>query len=959
MFLKSIRLKNFKCYEECSYEFELGITSICGENGSGKSSILEAISWNLFNYLPYSANSKIIRNGAKSAEVELIIRSSRDKNEYLIRRKTSGVTCSVYNITKASLVAEGVNNVQTWIRHELSLGNNDNLTSICRNGIATPQGSLTLDFTESTENRKKIFDVLLGLEEFKQVQNKLADVVKLLGESSNEVKLDLARNEGLEEEIIKIGVEVKQKKQELTQKEQNLRSLKEVLEKLNTEHLEAKNNKQNSERLIQEVDLKTKESHETQQALLKCEEAEREQKSLSEQAKTYEELTSTKKLLAQQKQELEIQQNKLSQLQEVYNIETASLQRTKTELDKLQEFKQELEALSAKANNYDLLIKQERELTQQKTKLEIEINTKNKYNADLADLELETKVIKQSLQNLDSQKELATKLTDYELALEKLRAEYNEVSNLEKEHNKLQETLINKNTSLQSVLEELTSKKTFLEDEERTRSQLEAQLKLTKELMPKLSQSGVCPILLEPCLNLKAKEASVSAKTSLEEQEKEIQEKLLETSKQIIAVKKEIDELLILQETLSKLQEINNKIANRSLEVLTTQGKSLKASTEEARQADNFLKTVPNLQQQLQKLQEKIENSQKHLSLITSYEAELKDLTPTLKNLEAEIALLKPIAEKVLILRSELEKEVVFQSLVTQHEQKLKALSSDLNLIHSEVKLYIEVPEKLNNVEAELEKLQPIYIRWSALSNEVERLEALKQKSFSLAADLEKLNKELQILQAIGIKDNAWITSSEAQIQQKQNEYNKEEGLCHSLQFTLTEYEARLDELTTKQTKYLEAKKKLGKLENKEKLIAKMRAYYKELALRLAKQYTEKIGQRATNLFREIMQDGSYELTWTEDYQILTYKNGQELAFELLSGGQQTAAAISVRLGLLQELSNIRFAFFDEPTAHLDAERRNQLAMQISAIKSFDQLFVITHDESFAGQANNRIVVPS
>ena len=99
-------------------------------------------------------------------------------------------------------------------------------------------------------------------------------------------------------------------------------------------------------------------------------------------------------------------------------------------------------------------------------------------------------------------------------------------------------------------------------------------------------------------------------------------------------------------------------------------------------------------------------------------------------------------------------------------------------------------------------------------------------------------------------------------------------------------------------------------MENNENKITKMRAYFKELSIRLAKEYTAKISQRATNLFREIMQDSSFELTWSEDYEIITYKNGQKLTFDLLSGGQQVSAAISIRLSLLQELSNISFAFF-------------------------------------------------
>lgn len=59
------------------------------------------------------------------------------------------------------------------------------------------------------------------------------------------------------------------------------------------------------------------------------------------------------------------------------------------------------------------------------------------------------------------------------------------------------------------------------------------------------------------------------------------------------------------------------------------------------------------------------------------------------------------------------------------------------------------------------------------------------------------------------------------------------------------------------------------------------------------------------------------------------------------------AAALAVRLALLQAISNVRLAFLDEPTAHMDALRRVNLASQLQKLRSFDQLVVISHDDSF------------
>jgi exonuclease SbcC len=69
------------------------------------------------------------------------------------------------------------------------------------------------------------------------------------------------------------------------------------------------------------------------------------------------------------------------------------------------------------------------------------------------------------------------------------------------------------------------------------------------------------------------------------------------------------------------------------------------------------------------------------------------------------------------------------------------------------------------------------------------------------------------------------------------------------------------------------------------------------------------------------------------------------------------AAAMSVRLALLKQLSDIRLAFFDEPTVNMDAERRERLAQQIGQVEHFDQLFVISHDDTFEENVDHIIHV--
>ena len=129
----------------------------------------------------------------------------------------------------------------------------------------------------------------------------------------------------------------------------------------------------------------------------------------------------------------------------------------------------------------------------------------------------------------------------------------------------------------------------------------------------------------------------------------------------------------------------------------------------------------------------------------------------------------------------------------------------------------------------------------------------------------------------------------------------------------------------------------------------------KEAAPRVARNYVHHVSVEACQMFREICGHADQTLCWSVDYGISLEEEGYERPFGNLSGGEQMAAALSVRLAILKQLSDIRIAFFDEPTTNMDAERRENLAQQISQIKNFDQLFVISHDDTFEGYVDNTL----
>ena len=88
----------------------------------------------------------------------------------------------------------------------------------------------------------------------------------------------------------------------------------------------------------------------------------------------------------------------------------------------------------------------------------------------------------------------------------------------------------------------------------------------------------------------------------------------------------------------------------------------------------------------------------------------------------------------------------------------------------------------------------------------------------------------------------------------------------------------------------------------------------------IARELVRRVSDRATEPLPGVA-GRARRCRWSgaRDYEIRCRIRAEEREFKQLSGGEQMAAALAVRLALLQTLSNLRLAFLDEPTAHMDA----------------------------------------
>lgn len=163
----------------------------------------------------------------------------------------------------------------------------------------------------------------------------------------------------------------------------------------------------------------------------------------------------------------------------------------------------------------------------------------------------------------------------------------------------------------------------------------------------------------------------------------------------------------------------------------------------------------------------------------------------------------------------------------------------------------------------------------------------------------------------------------------------------------LGEAQAEIDRLIGVEGQLEAACAQHGELTETQTLLGYIRQVLRDAGPKVTKALVEVISLQAARLYADIMADHTARLQWTEDYEILLTTSGRERTFQQLSGGEQMASALAVRLALLREVSDIDVAFFDEPTANLDDQRRDNLAEQILNVKGFSQLFVISHDDTF------------
>ncbi len=879
MHISKVELEDFKSHENSVFEFGRGTTSITGENGAGKTSILEAIAWTIFDTLDYK-KSDIVRRGAKKASARVTFESSLDERIYTVYRDT-GTGFYVYDPRLDTRIADKKEEVTRFLWQHLGIEPGTDLESLFKQAIGVPQGTFTAIFLAAATERKKTFDTLLKVEEYRQSADELLKTVRFVEQQIAGVDVRIARAEGeisridpLESEISALADRIAAAESSVISIEKGLAGSQAELNQLDELEETVRAARTNAERLkgeLSNADMSFK--HQASQ-LERAREAAARLEQVRPDATTHEQAVSRLKELERERVARQTLLGQLSQTEAAIASVMAEQKHLQQDIERVAAARTAIADLTPLAQKYE-------------------------------DLGLELEKARTALGQAET---ALTQLRSLDERVESLRAAYKKTSD---DLFTLQEKAV-----AAGMIESLEGRESaIVNDLAAIKAALDRDQSFQLEI-----RNGLCPILSEKCLNLKEGQT--------------------------------LDGFLS-----SKFEDLQGEIVRLSSE-RTHVGVELKA----ARDARRFDAQAAVLGERLKEIEHEGKTLRDRREKIDEEAGKAEALRAEFSLLENELRALNDPKARLALAQEEAGREPELRERLSAIEKNLERLETDRRSAAEGLDEYKDLDEKIAESSELRDRTAEAYRSFVASEALAGQAAAFEEAFDKAAADRDRKAEMAQ--------------AAIEELEKLSSEYDREKHLAQRARFIdfqkkLAESRALLEadrnrrgELTAEFERLTAIRASLqSEFRERERLktIAEttefIRITLKDAAPLVARNYVHHVTLDANRLFREIGGDPERTLKWGEDYAISVEERGYDRPFQSLSGGEQMAAAMAVRLALLKQLSDIRIAFFDEPTTNMDAERRENLAQQIGQITNFDQLFVISHDDTFEGYMDHEIRV--
>lgn len=899
MQLIELELTNIKSYTQAVISFAEGVNGIVGANGAGKSTILEAIGFALFN----SRNPRpasLLRQGRRSGSIRVRILNQSDERTYDVVHYVGRNRAYVHNCDEDYQVCEGRSDVQAFLQQIMGESGTGSLEALFQHAVGVPQGSFQSPFLATPASRKSHFGPLLNVSKYRDAYERLRGTENHIRELVQEKAIELTRLETL-----LAPQEAKEREQQdLAQTAAGLR---------------------------QQIQDREGQLQEGAEQMAQWEQAAaRLQEIRSERDQLQMELVRTER-------DLHLARKNLRQAQEAHDV----VERHQPDHTRYRETEQNLHQVRQALDRQHALKARTASITAEMT------TRQERYQALTAQLaELET--MEQEAASLEDE---AAQCHTAEQEMYLLTVTPSSLASIQQERETVSARLQQTEADRTQVMAQMEKRAHLSQQAERASRQAEQAAgkwdELDRARMLVQAQLDGLTEQEQALHKVAAPEGLPPGDTS--------QQVLCPVCQQPLAPDMQRD--LLDQNHLAQ-QAVQEELADLEGQLHVQD----QAQTAFRQEAADFRANASQMsdERDLYKVDSRISAlRQEQTQRAEAVAAAQQDLARK-QELQATVARLRPGADRHSAILNHLDRTPAIQAEREELASRLDDLEQTREQYRSQEADFAGLEEREAQLRDRLEAHRPGYERVigfadraHSLAEHTAQFAVLEEQHASLQARVSALEDTLAV-QARNYDAARHAQLREVQDGLKTEQTRAETELQHvqAVQARLEKELAGLQELAAQRA---EAHQEHTVLQRRERHLKFLRDLLRRVQPRITAALIDQISQEADEFFKQLMNDYTKHLRWTEDFGIQLNVAGRDRDFRLLSGGEQMTAALAVILALLRSLTTVQFAFFDEPTTNLDQERRAELAQRIREIRGFRQLFIISHDDTFEASLDHVI----
>ena len=453
-------------------------------------------------------------------------------------------------------------------------------------------------------------------------------------------------------------------------------------------------------------------------------------------------------------------------------------------------------------------------------------------------------------------------------------------------------------------------------------------------------------------------------KNQLELKQKQIHEELKKLQKELEIETPKIDKIKqlelrkdeLLRYVKETMKEIQQKISENERKIRDCEG------------CFDEIKLKVDFESKIQKVEEAVDDTLKKIQEMTSQIASLKE-----KQILASKLQLKdnkcPVCDSIVEKLNPFFQEEHIKEEIIKLQENIKLKEKERDMYTQKKKEFLEKVQKTRDAEATL--------RAHSINTKEELMEIQKETQIQKVKLPMINNNDLKEISQMDDHSKV-IFENILKLEVDTKGFSEKEFL--NLKKTISEKQTSLSQMDQQIGGILE---KIDKAKRQIETIQKV-----ILELKIVKKYVSKLDKVQTNIFSR---DGSVATSlrsWAlnsisvkaseylsflntkiqrialsekaRDVSIACYSKTEVLELESLSGGEKVSVALALRLGMASLLgsSNLNLMILDEPTTHLDAERKKSLVRVLSQLTEISnsqtpmQFLIITHDAEIFEDSN-------